>query len=72
MVRVGKPADAPAIHALLWAAKGKIPLKDNFADAAHQQWVLDQCNARAAWVVASGTEIIGVMVIKPASKIFST
>lgn len=65
MIRLGKPSDAPAVHALLWAAKDKIPLNDNFADAAHQQWVLDQCNASAVWVVDSGTEVIGAMVMKP-------
>jgi len=64
MLRLARKADAPIVHALFWAAKGEIPLDDNFADAEHQKWVHDQCKSRAVWVHDEGA-IAGAMIMKP-------
>jgi ribosomal protein S18 acetylase RimI-like enzyme len=72
MVRLAQNADAPAVHAILWAAKAEIPLLDNFADVEHQKWIQEQCKSGAVWLSQQEIEITGIMVIKAATKISTT
>lgn len=68
-LRLAHKADAPAIHALLWAAKGDIPLTEKFKADEYVTWVERQCKRRAVWVVQNNNEIAGAMVMR-ANEIF--
>src|SRR4051812_10556799 len=67
-IRLAEMVDAPSVHALLWEARAEIPLADNFDDAAHKKWVVDECRSRRVWVVDGSREVVATMVIKPATK----
>jgi ribosomal protein S18 acetylase RimI-like enzyme len=60
MIKRARVKDAPAVHALLLAARDDIPLASNFADQAHQDWVRQQCRAQYVWL----DEWRGVMVMR--------
>lgn len=62
-IRRAQVADAPSVHAILLAARHEIPLAENFADQAHQDWVRGQCRRRNVWVADRGGAIAGVMVL---------
>jgi GNAT superfamily N-acetyltransferase len=63
-LRLARKADAPAIHALLWAAKDDIPLTEKFKDDWYLRWVEDHCKRRAVWIVRNNDEIAGAMVME--------
>lgn len=69
MLRLAQSADAPTVHAILWAAKAEIPLADNFADAEHQRWVHEQCSSGAVWVLEQDSAPAGVMLIRLPTKV---
>ncbi|WP_421738912.1 GNAT family N-acetyltransferase [Caulobacter sp.] len=68
-IRRALVADALAVHTVLLAAKNDIPLKENFADAAHQDWVRGQCRQKNVWLDDRAGDIAGVMVMR-ANEIF--
>jgi ribosomal protein S18 acetylase RimI-like enzyme len=60
MLRLARKADAPVIHALIWAAKEDIPLTGGYPNC---EWIEDHCKQRDVWVLEEQCEIAGAMIM---------
>ena len=63
LIRRALVGDAAAVHAALLSGKDEIPLAENFIDAAHQDWVRNECRHQRVWLDERRGEVAGVMVM---------
>jgi ribosomal protein S18 acetylase RimI-like enzyme len=63
MIRRAHVKDAPAVHALLLAARDDIPFSSNVADQAYQDWVRQQCRKQWVWLDERESNVAGIMVM---------
>lgn len=63
LIRRATVKDAEAVHALLWAAKDEIPLRDHFNNDNYRAWVRDQCRDRNVWVMEHEGQLAGALII---------
>jgi ribosomal protein S18 acetylase RimI-like enzyme len=63
MIRLARVKDAPAVHALLWAARADIPLAPTFTFDLSMKWVRDECRGRRVWIDERDNQLAGFMAL---------